>query len=265
MFDIKNQNCAFAEQTVSFLYGELEAENHAAFETHVQNCAPCAEELHAFGSVRNSIHNWRAREFDSLEIPKIEIQYEPKNQPQKIAPVSTKNSPWLDGFRQIFSTAPSFAFAAALLFTAACVGLIAYNFSGRQQIADINSPQIHTPTSETNTNRAPEFSNETNKNEKQFAAAKPSDANAVNNKNTAPQIVKERRAVKISDGAKKETVAQKTYNSPTNHRILDANTTVAQNNLPFKQRNVPRLSSIEDDDDDASLRLTDLLDDAGGK
>jgi len=276
MFDTKQQNCAFAGQTGDFIYGELNAESKIAFEAHAQNCAGCAEEIAGFGAVRASIADWRSLEFDLLPTPTFKIGYEQNNQSQTAAAVSAKTESWLDGLSKIFTQSPAFASVAMLFLAAICAGLIAYNFGGGQQTADVanheNRPQTNASTDEKSINQAAVSESDVDKNEQQVAAEKSPELNKADDKNTSPQNARKnitaRAIVKISNGAsdaKKETNARRNYNSPTNRKVSDSNTIVAQNNLPTNKRSVPKLSSIEDDEDEASLRLTDLLDDAGGK
>lgn len=273
MFDHKNQNCAFAEQTISFLYDELEIENRRAFDAHLQTCRACADELNGFGAVRAFVADWRALEFDSLAAPKIEINFETNIRPQKSAPAATEKQSWLDGLRKIFSLSPAFAYAAALILTAVCVGLIAYNFGSRQQIATVENEgkaaRANASTAQENTNRAIASANDFNENEKQLADEKPLESNLVKDKYDSPQNVKERRSIKISNAArvaKSETIAQKINRAPANRKASYSNAAVAQNDLRTNERRAaPKLSGIEDDDEDSTLRLSDLLGDAGGK
>lgn len=267
MFDTKNHNCAFAEQTVAFLYGELETENRTAFDAHLQICAACADELQSFGAVRASINDWCALEFDSLSTPVVEFASQKRI--QNIVAVSLKSESWRDGLRKIFSPAPAFAFAAALLLVTVCAGLIVYNFGGGNQIADKqnreDSPLMNSSASEKNTNQTPEIASEANK---KFAV-EPVIESSEANKKPSPQNTTERGIIKISNDARlaasKESVAQKTFKPANNRKSFDSTATVAQNVSPVKRRTAPKLSSIEDEEDEAVLRLSDLLDDAGGK
>ncbi len=46
------------EVLVAYLYGELEADERAAFDRHVATCAPCRAELTALGGVRSELAQW---------------------------------------------------------------------------------------------------------------------------------------------------------------------------------------------------------------
>jgi hypothetical protein len=69
----KNTGCGFTEELISYLYGESSASEKATFETHLQNCSICTDELQAFSGVHFSINDWKEKDFDALETPVIEI------------------------------------------------------------------------------------------------------------------------------------------------------------------------------------------------
>lgn len=278
MFDHKSQNCAFAEAFVSFLYDELDGESRASFEAHAQSCSSCADELASFGAVRASILDWRALEFEPLETPPIKFRFERKNQSPSSATISPVNQSWLDGLRKIFAPYPAFASVAALLLVTICGALILYNFGGARQIAEIksyeNSASTSISTTSENLKRVPSFENNIEKDVKESIAENPSETKFSNKENDAPQNSRENigepRNVKISDGArvsKKETLSPKTYDLPNRRRAFDTNLTATARSIsPVKRRQIPKLSNIEDDEEEqATLHLTDLLDEASGK
>lgn len=278
MFDTNQQNCPLAEQAACFVYDEMNGENKIAFETHLQSCAACAEEIAGFAAVRASIADWRSLEFDTLSTPAVKIDFARSNQPQTAKTASFKESSWLDELRGIFTLSPAFFATVALLFlTAVCAGLIVYNYGGGQQIADAGNAENNRQTNvlaAANANQAIESNDANNKNEKRFAADNSPVLNTADDKNVAPQTARgkssEREVVKATNAArpkaKNRTDARKNYASPTIRKTFDSSASVARNDAPVKKRIVPKLSNIDDDDaDDASLRLTDLLDEAGGK
>lgn len=285
MFDSQLKNCAFAEQAVAFLYGELEAENKTTFSSHLQNCATCREELAGFGAVRSSIFDWRTQEFNLLENPSIVIETERKTQNQNAAVQSSQTVSWLDEIRRIFTLSPAFTAVAALLLFTVCAGLIAYNFSGERQIAEVKNKRAEERTNvsagEKNVIEQPDFENNGGKAEKQSVAVSSPEPdivdnnadNNVDNKNAAPVNAGEsdakRKILKVADEeravVKKELTARKIRRSPDNSKIARSNSDIARYDAPASARRVPKLSNIEDEDEETSLRLTDLLGDAGGK
>lgn len=274
MFDNVNNNCAFGEQIAAVLYGELEAENKPAFDAHLQTCARCADELKSFAAVRAAVADWRALEFDSLHTPKFEIEFAPRFSTQNIHAILPQNESRLDRLRKFFAFSPTFAVAASLLFIAICAGLIAYNFAGGNQIAGLenqsNSAQENKAATTKDTNKIPTSGSETIEREKEFAAQVSPEPTATAGKNNpshdAREPVAPSRIIKISNVASKQSfAARKVYNSTANRRSFNSNSTVAVNDSNVKTRRAPKLSSIEEEDEDATLRLTDLLDDGSGK
>jgi anti-sigma factor RsiW len=64
--------CTYAgkrdEVLVAYLYGELAADERAAFDRHVATCAPCRVELTALGGVRSDLARWTPPE-SATQIP----------------------------------------------------------------------------------------------------------------------------------------------------------------------------------------------------
>ena len=52
--------CDRAEELVAYLYGEASVAEAENFAQHLSVCAPCRDELSAFGAVRASVGAWRA-------------------------------------------------------------------------------------------------------------------------------------------------------------------------------------------------------------
>lgn len=79
---MKQQNqtphCNTHELLVTYLYGETTPEDNLRFESHVQECASCRQELSAFEGVRQSLQQWQ---FD--EAPNVHLVAAP--QPHKSA------------------------------------------------------------------------------------------------------------------------------------------------------------------------------------
>ncbi|HEY8560541.1 MAG TPA: zf-HC2 domain-containing protein [Pyrinomonadaceae bacterium] len=137
MFDAnhKNSGCGFADDLVSYLYGEDAALGNAAFEAHLETCAACAGELEALAGVRFLLSDWKAREFAALETPSVEITY-PVGAPKN--PVSTPHEPRAFGFRKFWPFRPAWSLAvacAAILSIAAGVVFLSIGFAPKTDLA----------------------------------------------------------------------------------------------------------------------------------
>ena len=123
----KNEGCGFAEELVSYLYGETNTADGAAFEAHLDDCAVCADELKAFSGVHFSITDWKAKEFDTLVTPIIEIPYE------KTVETKDETAGWLAGLRSLFSLTPGWSLAAAsVAILAVFVGIVLFAMNSRR-------------------------------------------------------------------------------------------------------------------------------------
>jgi len=248
MFDNNNHNssCAFAEQIVSYLYGETNVKEKAAFDVHLNSCSTCAEELAGFGFVRSSIVEWKKAEFFNLETPSIEIPY-------PIA-VSTKKQSWLVELRQLFTI--SRAWSVALAAFVVCVGLtfLVFNFSNNNEVAKDNNKPIESvvPTiPEKKVEQPSEMIPDETANQKQ-----------PNSPDTeiAPRVVPKNRILKASNNlTKKNNVKQNSNNGTNVRQIKDDKNTLAE-----QKQSVPKLNSLEEEEDN-SLRLADLFAEDGGK
>ena len=126
-----NSSCDFTEQIVSYLYDEINVSEKSRLESHLRSCQSCAGEIAGFDSIRSSIQEWRAEDFASLTIPVIELP-----QTEKRADVS--RSP-LETIRAYFAFSPKWMpIAAAMSVITLCAGLfwLTAISSGDESIAD---------------------------------------------------------------------------------------------------------------------------------
>lgn len=117
MEKMRNSDCGFAEQVVSYFYGELDAGDAARVREHLGSCAACFEEHEGIAMVSGSISEWKAQ-FDALPTPSIVI---PKSVPEQRQPevgLFDVIRGWLGGFQALAGS------AAAVLLVA--FGLFAY-------------------------------------------------------------------------------------------------------------------------------------------
>ena len=54
-----SQMCEMSERLISYLYGELSAEEASAFEGHMATCARCAQDVRDFERVRRMLGHWQ--------------------------------------------------------------------------------------------------------------------------------------------------------------------------------------------------------------
>src|SRR5687768_16484654 len=126
----KNSGCGYADQLVSYLYGETGSAENPAFEIHLETCSICSDELEAFSSVQFSINDWKTKEFSHLETPVIKIPYENPGSLNNRPDTTNVNESWLSGLRSLFSLNPSWSLATAsfaVLAVFAGFGFIAFN------------------------------------------------------------------------------------------------------------------------------------------
>jgi hypothetical protein len=276
MFDYNHQNssCTFAEQTISYLYDEIDVSGKAAVEKHLRICAVCADEITGFGIVRSSILDWQRDEFYQLETPKIEI---PNNESKKLPlgiSVSNKTQSWIGTLREFLSVSPASVAIAALLLVTVFVGLIVinHNSSGNNQIAvggDKNATQtsvLPEPENKSEIASINSSNNSTNVN----SPEKSSPSNVIKVQELSPknlQTAAKLPVVKVSNNARAASrtavAARKTKNSPTVRR-LDVSNYAAVNTLSAKAGLVPKLNNIEEEEEE-TLHLADLLNEVGGK
>ena len=269
----KNSSCAFAEHLVSYLYGEIAGSEKIEFETHLENCSGCADELAGFGLVRSSILDWR-KEFSAIEMPAFVL---PEAQARQFSEtVSIENHSWFGEIRKLFSFTPTWAAGAGAVL-AVCVGLtlLAINFSGNGERAgndlkDVNSGVV-SPTVEKKT-QPPEKADKKGAVEKSTeyssnsGASKPGDlADKAPATTKNDPAVPNNSAVKISSGSRNSAFEEKSSQSPNDSAPARANQDGGIKKSPsVKARKAPKLVEDEDDEDD-SLRLADLFEEIGAK
>ncbi len=259
----KNSSCAFAEQLVSYLYNEANAQEKSVFKSHLANCENCADELSAFGFVRSSVQQWRTEEFSPMQTPAMEIPFEKS---PEIIINSTEKHPRLAGLRQFFAISPAWATtSAAFVLLTICVGLtfVAINFYGSNDIAKskqiASEKSIVSPVIENKAEQnVEEVSDEIAKESSSDKIAEPLEEKPeIEN---LPRTAPKNSIVKVSNNTKRipknETIAQNYNNSAPVRKVKDINNinkaTVAKN------QQVPKLADF-DEVEDNSLRLSELM------
>jgi hypothetical protein len=268
MLDTKNYNssCQFAEEIVSFLYGEMTEKTKQDFESHLPQCNSCNEELSAFGVVRSSISDWKEKEFSTLSMPEIVLPIEEKQ--KTFGLVETQNRSWFAAIREIFTLSPAWMTAttacAALLI---CIGLVfvavsSRNNSGGDIVAgkDKNITTPTPPVKTENTNSSP--TNSVSDNQSKDKSTQP----------TEPP--KELAEIKPVREVNKPVPADDVKTVQPKAKVIPATTTnvkkndstkveTNRNNKVKKDNNLPNLQ--DDDEEDDSPRLSDLFDEIGAE
>ncbi len=241
----KKSGCDFAEDLVSYIYGETNASAKAEFERHLAACSICADELEAFSGVHFAIGDWKALEFDALETPAVEIPY-----PQTEKEVLVGKGSWLPALlRDLFSSYSP----RALSLATACVAVLAVaggavlfilNSNGGKDIAgkNKNSNPAVVPTVE----KTPAQAN-VNQNNSPTVEPKQQQPNVPQPEVVRQPETKTDRAVKIVNNPRTSPKAE----NPNTPKSSD----VKRNN----KSNQIKTQEIPDEDEDDTLRLAELF------
>ncbi len=240
-----NSSCVFAEQIVSYLYGEVNDNEKAAFDVHLFKCSSCTDELAEFGLVRSSIDEWKHQSVDVLETPFINIPYP--------VTVSTEKQFRLGALRQLFSFSPTWATAFAALILCIVAAFFAFNFITVNDVARNEGKPINTVVSPIDDKKVERQSDEMAKqNIDQSKSITPIVEDS--SPKIAPRTTSEGQIVKISNNNKKvKNVVHNNNNMANVRKLKNDGTTIAG-----QKRTVPKTNNLEEEDD-SSLRLADLF------
>ncbi len=249
----QNLSCEFTEEIISYLYDELNSTDKLRFESHLVNCGFCPAEISSFGVVRASIIEWKKVEFDVLSTPIIEI---PALQPAR--QIVSVSRPWYAKIRDLFSLSPAWMTATtAVAVVVICVGLGFVLISSLRNTTDFAQENnkvkpVPSPTTEIKPVDTTSSSNSSQSNPNLTKSPTSSSSNVDSPKPTtapAPVKITERQIVKPQNSNVKKNVA------PT----VDKSNKVT-NKSPRKARNP---SLVGDEDEEDSLRLSDIFDEIG--
>lgn len=252
-----NPSCAFAEQMVSYLYGETDEREKIKFETHLANCPTCADELAAFGFVRTAVLDWRAEGFSKLPTPAFDIPVAESKKSFSTTVVSNGNQSRLAGFRQMFSFNLMRATVAfGVLIVCAGIAWFAFNFSGSNEVVkngdDGNSIQTAvSPTVEI-----------LEKPKENSVALKDDEISSPEITDSTPQI---KRA---SPDSPNKSIVRVSGNAPKNNsdgflrRPKETNAGIKKP-VYVQKKQIPNLYVAEEED--KTIRLADLFDEIGAK
>lgn len=275
MFDKHNHNnscCDFAEQTIAFLYDEVNSSEKAVFETHLKSCATCADEIAGFEAIRSSVLEWRNEEFSSLELPVIKIPYRQTRTFGNSDADSNVSRWWTAELRRLFSFSPAFAATATLALIALFAGIAIFTakHSDKSGIARIDNRNDNktiassTIDKESAATATGDFVKETAAEISPKNGVKPfgSDDRKVNRQtNTDSKVVRKDSVLKIADDSR---IAAKNFKQETNSPRVKALNIENKKSFSARTGKIPRLNNVEDEED-KSLRLAELLDEADDK
>jgi hypothetical protein len=249
-----NSPCNFAEQTVEYIYDEMNGETKAKFETHLGNCNSCADELAGFGIVRSQVADWKLKEFSPMTTPIVQLPVV-----QTIENTQEKRR-WFESLRNLAILSPAWMTQTAAFATLAiCFGLAFYAINYQKpisvvevdvmpvgDIAKATPNALPTPPVKVSPTPKDETVESTSKN--------------ATNQPTKPTVA----VVKtMSPTTAKKVVAQTVQNEPKPIVTKNKPNRPAKINNQTKQIDVNLLSNEEDEDE--SLRLSDLFDEISMK
>lgn len=250
----KNLTCDFAEELVSYLYDELANSNKARFEKHLKTCSHCEKELLEFSNARSSILEWRNEEFEILPTPLIEIPFEKKAKQSENATISR---PWFASIRELFSLSPAWMTATtAFAALAICLGLFAVVISSLRNGPDVagvennNIKIVPSPTTDISNKN----SNNSNSNQAQTKSGNSPEPDLT----TVQKSTGSTEPLKISSGSNPTKPQNLNIKKPVQPKINDKS--VKPTTKTNKQK-APSL--IEEDEEEDTLRLSDLLEQIG--
>ncbi len=254
MLDNNNHNnsvCAFAEQSVSYLYGEAGDQEKTVFETHLKSCRNCADEFAAFGAVHSSVIEWRNEEFMSLETPLIEIPYKNAWEIYNLDNNSIASRAWIEELRRFFTQSPVLTASASFALIVFCIAIVffAAKSSNNDKIADGNNKIVEQEF-------ASPIVKENLPDGKSIAA---SSVGVDNDRQiiSEPKVSQKGLIVKAAVAARNSI---KDSNQTGSARIIKTVNTASKTATFARAGKVPRLNDVEEEED-KSLRLAELLGD----
>lgn len=255
MFDGTNYNqpCNFAEEIVSYIYEEMNGESKEVFEQHLAKCNTCKTELADFGIVRSQVSDWKLTEFAPLKTPLIQFPV------QQSAETTQVKRRWFESLRDLVTLSPAWMTqTAAFASLAICFGLVYFAFFNQQNV--INNDDVSVPN---------DIVRATPKVIPTPPIKVPTEIDVpVRDSNPAPMPISKptEKAVKtVSVSTPKKVVVQAVQTDTSLGNKIPKAKTVRTNKTGTNQKLTDlNLISNEDDDDD-SLRLSDLFEEISMK
>lgn len=248
-YNDKNSDCANAELLISYLYDETSQAEKTAFETHLKDCAACSEELNGFNFARIAVQEWRVADLDSLPTPIFEIPAQTIVQSK-----SEKSVSWFDNLNQIFSFKPALAMSA-LIVLIALFGIAAFVFNFKTENDSIAENVKDKELTKTTVSPTVEKKGE-RKVEEINSKVESDETKSI----SAPEKIIEKNSLPVKSATTVKVSNQTTKNIPVKAVQNDTKKVTNKNIAP--KSDVPPIVEADDEEDD-SIRLTDLFDEIG--
>jgi hypothetical protein len=232
MINNNDHKSCIPENIVAYIYSEMAQAEIPAFEKHLAECSPCAEEFAAISDARLSVFEWHRDEFVPLATPVFEIPYKV---PEKLSePV-----PEVGVFAGMFGNVRWLATAGAFAAVAVAIGLGYFFLNPGPRDENLASKQV----------------NEAVVSENEPVISK----NTAVNPDTPPEPVTKFRSITPKRQVTATQVVARSRRPATKSVLVAANQKRRDTHSKVANRNhLPTLDNFEDTEDD-SLRLADLL------
>lgn len=257
----QNFNCEFAAETIDFIYGEMSIERKNAFQIHLNKCEDCADEIREFSDIKFSIQNWKTSEFDKIATPKFEIPYQKTSE----VVITNEKISFFDSVKNYFRFSPVLSGAAAFTVLAFLIGSGVFLLqNNREQTVAENKPT-------TNLSPTPNVVRSSVNSENTDLKTKAAEQNKPENEKPSPILVDNK------DKNVEKSVPSKANDKMVNDEKIQAVKTIEKKSAPSvnvnnnkEQKAVqtikkPRLNDLPEDEEDNSLRLSDMFADLDTK
>jgi hypothetical protein len=225
------KSCGRADDIVAYMYGELGSDERGRFEKHLADCMSCIDEFAAVSDARFSVYEWNKEEFVPLATPVFSIPYTPRPAPS--IGFFAAIGEMIRGAGWPVPVAASLVLCAGLVFAA-----MIFTGTGSDQIARVEV-EDKSQTADPSVAELPEIVEPVIENTKIPAAS------------SGPAITQARRIQPQSVDRNMKQTSRKSDEPRIRTELL-----------PVVGK-APVLSGFEENDD-RSLRLSDLLDEIGG-
>lgn len=238
MLNNGNKGCEFNDEIVSYIYDEMDPAGRSRFESHLASCAACTDEFAGISNARFSVFEWHKEEFAPLSTPEIVIPYAPRTSENKAEAAGG----FFAGLQELLAFARSPLAIGGAFATVLVIGFLAFSFmdrGGEQTIASnvvvnpVSSPVVE-PSRKIEQPTVTEIT--TAETEIRDNDIKPVKASVTENRSRSAQSASMKLRRMGNDVASRST---------------------------DRTRKAPSLSELNDEDDD-TLRLSDMFDEIGG-
>jgi len=256
----KNASCRFADEIVSYLYDEIGKQEKLDFQSHLADCASCAEEIDGFSLVRSSVQQWRAEDFAGLPTPVFEIPS------AKTLERDSSSLSWFEQIRAFLLLSPnSLTRSAAFAVLAICAGLAFFVFNSlpdRDVAQSVKEPAMKanaSPTAAAEAGGRNSVVSEGNKDDnQQTGSSKPLDLTEIKGKSDAKKAFAAPAKTSFRVRAEQPSVDKQTGARPKRSASAKAEKEAVKIS-PKPGSKQPALPDLTDIEEDNSLRLSDIF------